>query len=400
MQNHIGLALRNLQGTLRDVTSTDARRRMDEALMGLQGARLQNDMYRQGVSDQRYQDETAYGRGRDALGDMRYKEKFGFEKEQAEAENARANERLGIDRKQLGLTQQRYTDERNRYKQFEEPVLERGMAEFKQQERPSTRQDLMPPLEHRHKALEEAGAYDVMLKAIGAEEDPKTGQLMRGGKPIPLWELQSPQNKKNLQRITMSSLLPDQDSEFRAAMIEDKIEAGEKVSEKDIAFLEKVKNATPEQRVGIIKQDLANMNATLLALESEGADPAIIDHVKRNYDRQSAYLNTLAKVGDKDTRGTFEKDATFLSQVTGMSPADAANAMRTDKTLGERMQLAKAQIDSIQGRFLPPEEEEAAIQEVLKTMGLSNPETMGLPRGAAPKNDKPQGIDPNNIEWD
>jgi hypothetical protein len=84
--------------------------------------------------------------------------------------------------------------------------------------------------------------------------------------------------------------------------------------------------------------------------------------------------------GDKDTRSTFEKDATFLSQVTGMNLADAANALRTDKTLGERMQLAKAQIDSIQGRFLPPEEEEAAIQEALKTMGLSNPETMGLPR--------------------
>jgi hypothetical protein len=103
---------------------------------------------------------------------------------------------------------------------------------------------------------------------------------------------------------------------------------------------------------------------------------------------KTPYIQELDK--EKDSRSTFEKDSTYLSRVTGMSEADAANALRSDKTLGDRLQLAKAQIESIQGSFLPPDEEESAIKEVLTTMGLDNPETMGLPRSAQGVGDNKQ----------
>ena len=189
MQNHIGLALRNLQGTLRDVTSTNARRRMDEAMMGLRGSELQNQMYRQGVADERYEDQLDYSRDRDALGDTRYEdqtqysrgrdaEQFGFAKEQATAANQRADRQVGISAGHLGLAQQRQKEETDKFNTYKKPLLDRGLQEFKQEEKPATIEDLYPALEHRQKALEQAGAYDVMVKALGAEVDPNTKQLI------------------------------------------------------------------------------------------------------------------------------------------------------------------------------------------------------------------------------
>ena len=114
------------------------------------------------------------------------------------------------------------------------------------------------------------------------------------------------------------------------------------------------------------------MNATLLALESEGADPAIIDYVKRNMERQTAYYNTLTKVGVKEQKGGLEKDATFYAQATGKTVAEAADILRNDKVLGQKIRMATTEMENAAMEYGgEPEKYRQAVEKIKQEYGIS-----------------------------
>ncbi|MEH8223803.1 hypothetical protein [Aeromonas veronii] len=73
--------------------------RADQA-MSLRDAMWQNEQDQQKKADARYDDETKYNRGRDAIGDKRYSLEYADKQRQLELENNRANAMLSINAEQ------------------------------------------------------------------------------------------------------------------------------------------------------------------------------------------------------------------------------------------------------------------------------------------------------------
>lgn len=82
--------------------------RMDKA-MSLRDAMWQNEQERQKVADARYDDETKYNRGRDAIGDKRYSLEYADKQRQLELENKRADSMLSLNMEQNKRAQESHS---------------------------------------------------------------------------------------------------------------------------------------------------------------------------------------------------------------------------------------------------------------------------------------------------
>lgn len=72
---------------------------------------LQNSRYQK--EDERYEDETAYNRGRDALGDKRYEDELKYSRERDAVSDARYKDELNYSRERDKISDARYKDELN-----------------------------------------------------------------------------------------------------------------------------------------------------------------------------------------------------------------------------------------------------------------------------------------------
>lgn len=82
--------------------------RADKA-MSLRDAMWQNEQERQKVADDRYDDETKYNRGRDAIGDKRYSLEYADKQRQLELENKRADSMLSLNMEQNKRAQESHS---------------------------------------------------------------------------------------------------------------------------------------------------------------------------------------------------------------------------------------------------------------------------------------------------
>ena len=82
--------------------------RADKA-MSLRDAMWQNEQERQKVADARYDDETKYNRGRDAIGDKRYSLEYADKQRQLELENKRADSMLSLNMEQNKRAQESHS---------------------------------------------------------------------------------------------------------------------------------------------------------------------------------------------------------------------------------------------------------------------------------------------------